>query len=640
MKLKTLTLLCVSFLYSLSSSVAQSNDNYHDQLYYLCKTWGHAKYFHAEIAAGNVDWDDALLDAVAGLQPDMSPEEFNTIIADMLATAGGTYNAGQPLPTIIDSLNNNADLSWISTEVFTEEIVNDLEEMQATFRLRSNTYLEDPPFPGGPPGFTTDSRYFDSSMDNLRVGLLGLFRYWNIIHYFFPYKNIMDQDWDATLREMIPVFVAAENELDYHLAMKLTVSKINDTHGFFSSPRYNRWVGSATLPILPRFTAGQVYVKAKLPRVTELEIGDVITAIDGESMADFRARYRPYISASNERMIDRDLNSFIFRGDVGTVNLTIDDGSGSTKNVQLQRDLSNKAALFANDNSSYFFDQTSDGCSVGIVDMGLLERNEVPAMFNAFRETDHIIFDIRNYPNGTLWEIVNYIYRSSIHIATFSRPRVDYPGVMVWDEAYIGQGNSNPYDGNIIILFNEQTQSQAEYTVMGLEQFPGAIKIGSTTAAADGNVARIILPGEIETYATFLGTFYPDYSPTQRIGIIPDIEISPTIEGIRAGRDELMEMAFAQVDCGAVNVEEEWFTQAIELFPNPAQSVIRYQLPFAVRQLEVELRVIDALGRVIHQQAVDSNSGQVNCANWADGIYTMQFTNGVEQVVEKVLKTE
>jgi C-terminal processing protease CtpA/Prc len=38
-----------------------------------------------------------------------------------------------------------------------------------------------------------------------------------------------------------------------------------------------------------------------------------------------------------------------------------------------------------------------------------------------------------------------------------------------------------------------------------------------------------------------IGVFYPDKKPTQRVGIVPDIEVRPTIAGIRAGRDEVLE---------------------------------------------------------------------------------------------------
>jgi C-terminal processing protease CtpA/Prc len=44
-----------------------------------------------------------------------------------------------------------------------------------------------------------------------------------------------------------------------------------------------------------------------------------------------------------------------------------------------------------------------------------------------------------------------------------------------------------------------------------------------------------------------IGVFYPDKKPTQRIGIVPDIEIQPTIAGIRAGRDEVLEEALRRI---------------------------------------------------------------------------------------------
>jgi hypothetical protein len=44
-----------------------------------------------------------------------------------------------------------------------------------------------------------------------------------------------------------------------------------------------------------------------------------------------------------------------------------------------------------------------------------------------------------------------------------------------------------------------------------------------------------------------IGVFYPDKRPTQRIGIIPDEEVKPTIAGIRDGRDEVLEVAIRQI---------------------------------------------------------------------------------------------
>ena len=45
--------------------------------------------------------------------------------------------------------------------------------------------------------------------------LLSLFRLWNVIHYFYPYKSLMDVSWDKTLTDFIPQFETNQNALDY-----------------------------------------------------------------------------------------------------------------------------------------------------------------------------------------------------------------------------------------------------------------------------------------------------------------------------------------------------------------------------------------------------------------------------------------
>jgi len=71
--------------------------------------------------------------------------------------------------------------------------------------------------------------------------------------------------------------------------------------------------------------------------------------------------------------------------------------------------------------------------------------------------------------------------------------------------------------------------------------------IGSTTSGADGNVSPFALPGGLHTMISGIGVFYPDKTATQRIGIKPSIEVRPTVAGIRAGRDEVLEEALRQI---------------------------------------------------------------------------------------------
>jgi C-terminal processing protease CtpA/Prc len=40
-----------------------------------------------------------------------------------------------------------------------------------------------------------------------------------------------------------------------------------------------------------------------------------------------------------------------------------------------------------------------------------------------------------------------------------------------------------------------------------------------------------------------IGIYYPDGRETQRIGIVPDVEVKPTIDGIKNNKDEVLEKA-------------------------------------------------------------------------------------------------
>jgi C-terminal processing protease CtpA/Prc len=82
---------------------------------------------------------------------------------------------------------------------------------------------------------------------------------------------------------------------------------------------------------------------------------------------------------------------------------------------------------------------------------------------------------------------------------------------------------------------------------MAFRTAPQAKVVGSTTAGADGNVSQFALPGGLSSMISGIGVFYPDKRPTQRVGIVPDVVVRPTIAGIRAGRDEVLEEALRQI---------------------------------------------------------------------------------------------
>ncbi len=146
-----------------------------------------------------------------------------------------------------------------------------------------------------------------------------------------------------------------------------------------------------------------------------------------------------------------------------------------------------------------------------------------------------------------MFALGSHLVERSTPFARFTTGDPANPGAFHWTPPLSLQPASPRYTGKIVILVDEVSQSQSEYTTMAFRAAPDATVVGSTTAGADGNVSPIPLPGGLRSMISGIGVFYPDKTPTQRIGIIPDIEARPTIRGIRAGRDEVLEVALRQI---------------------------------------------------------------------------------------------
>jgi Peptidase family S41 len=169
---------------------------------------------------------------------------------------------------------------------------------------------------------------------------------------------------------------------------------------------------------------------------------------------------------------------------------------------------------------------------------------DLPTYFEKAKNTKGIVVDIRNYPSEFMpFAMGAYLATHPTPFVAFTFPDLANPGAFHFGDGPMINPGPVHYGGRVAILVDETSQSQAEYTAMALRAMPNAIVVGSTTAGADGDISLIRLPGQLSTLISGLGVFYPDHRPTQRVGIVPDIVVKPTVQGIAAGRDEVLETA-------------------------------------------------------------------------------------------------
>jgi C-terminal processing protease CtpA/Prc len=108
---------------------------------------------------------------------------------------------------------------------------------------------------------------------------------------------------------------------------------------------------------------------------------------------------------------------------------------------------------------------------------------------------------------------------------------------------FIPFSDKRHYKGKTVMLINEFAGSQSETTGLFLEAANGTKFIGSPTAGADGDMTNFTVPGGISITFSGQGVRHADGRQLQRVGLLPDVEVKPTIQGIREGRDEVLERA-------------------------------------------------------------------------------------------------
>jgi C-terminal processing protease CtpA/Prc len=310
--------------------------------------------------------------------------------------------------------------------------------------------------------------------------------------------------------------------------------------------------GKASLPVGLRFVEGKAvvasYSNPRLGPASGLQVGDVIAAIEGVPVDSLVTRWRPLFAVSNDAARLRDMARALKRGAPGPAELAVVRGSEKLA-LHVERFPADSLKLdreWVHDHEGPTFRRLSD--DIAYLKLSTVKVSEVRDYLNGTKGAKCLVIDLRNYPSEFMvFALGQHLVKTSTPFVKFTVGDLRNPGSFAFGMP-LSLAPVEPYvECPVTILIDEVTQSQAEYTTMAFRSRPGTLVVGSQTAGADGNVSRIALPGSQSTMFSGIGVFYPDGRPTQRIGIVPDLEVKPSIAGIRAGRDEVLEAAVRRV---------------------------------------------------------------------------------------------
>ncbi|MBV8828258.1 MAG: hypothetical protein JO108_03425 [Acidobacteriaceae bacterium] len=403
----------------------------------------------------------------------------------------------------------------------------------------------------------TDSAYPETRYPSTEYRILAAYKIWGVFHYFFAYRDLMDEDWDEVFERSLPKLGDAKTARDYHLQVAEMITHVADSHATVHSAELADYFGTAPVGLRLRLIDKKPIITEVLdPEARKAGVlpGDVITAIDGENAAARINREASYTAAATQQSLAHIVTRRVLNGSEGsTAALTITGEDGVPKHVSLAHSRSYADSLRHQHSGDVY--RVLAG-NIGYVDLDRLTPGEVDAMFEKLWSTAAIIFDMRGYPNGTGWAIAARLTdKKEVPAALFNGPLALTPDILQGDAisqsaSYffvqtISHRDKPTYKGKTVMLIDESTISQAEHTGLLFEAANKTEFIGSPSAGANGEISSFIVPGGITIAFSGQDVRHANGGPLQRLGLQPAVTVRPTVNGIRAGRDEVLEKAQA-----------------------------------------------------------------------------------------------
>lgn len=510
--------------------------------------WGFIKYYHAHVNEGAYNMDAELFRILPKILAAETPAKANKIMEEWVD------HFGKPVPcpkcrsiTRTKDVKLMPDYGYLFDENnFSKTFRNKLDYIKQNRSVKSKHYYISLTNIGNPV-FEHETAYKANAYPDAGLRLLALYRYWNMIQYFYPDRHLIGEDWNKVLGELIPEFCSAKDTLAYNYACLHMVSRLHDTHAQIRETRCMEQAKGIRLPPIGVTFAEQklvvVHVKDTLGIKDKIKPGDIIEKINGVSIETLISRYLPETPASNysTQLYYMVGQSFLRTNDT-VMHFDIKRG-----NEQLHLTLFTLDP-YKNWYSPHVYESDTsykmlDG-NIGYIYPEKLKGTELDNIKTIMKYTKGIVIDMRCYPGIFMpFSYGNWLKKGTSRFAQFSEMSTDIPGrCTLSGNASNGCDGPDCYYGKLVIIVNAAAVSQSEYTVMALAG-PNTTVIGDTTAGADGNVSQIVLPGNLITRISGIGIMYPDGTETQRVGIKIDKIVRPSIKGIAEGRDDLLESA-------------------------------------------------------------------------------------------------
>jgi len=367
---------------------------------------------------------------------------------------------------------------------------------------------------------------------------------WNVFQHFYPYFAEEPVDWAAVLDVTLAEAATDGDEAEFRATLSKELAALRDGHGYVYFPHQKE----LSLPVLWDWVEDRLVVLRVEPDVKGLRPGDVVDRIDGVPVANLLAHLMPTIAASTPQFqMDKALWAIMRRTSSAPVTVQAHHPDGTAVTAALTPDEYKIDPLAFDDLKPV--SELRPG--IWYVDLRRFKKSDLDGTLSGLAGAKAIVIDMRGYPTPDALMVVAHLSDKPIPTGQF-----DIPVASVPDQTrvtYQSVGWSLPaavprFTGKFVFLTDADAASYGDM-VMGMveDNHLGAI-VGGPTAGIDGTINPFVLPGDYRLNWTGFRVRKLDGSRFMGVGVSPTVPAAPTIAGIAAGRDEVLEKGLAVAD--------------------------------------------------------------------------------------------
>lgn len=403
--------------------------------------------------------------------------------------------------------------------------------------------------------FEIVARKYDNGAEELSQEdkILGIIKIWTIVKYFYAHPEFCSIDWETSLGNYLELAQNTSNDKEYYILIQEIMATLNDSHVSTFHPSIIDFSEIFVAPINFEYIENKAIVSALDSSIqANINIGDEIVSIDGFTIDEILEKAKRNVSSSNKQgIIATVINPGYFVGAEGSLmRLEIKKGARQEL-IELPRNTYIFQFMGYGDNrvESKIYKN-----NIGYLNLAFLtDAHQLEMELIKMQNTKALIIDLRrSYPTDDYNQFLQMLCSKK------SKIRMDEVPIITANSkskrqsqmsiSEINPDTSFAYNKPIAVLIDKTMISRPEDIAIALKSFPNVFFVGEQTQGTDGEMTKISLPGGGDASFTGQVVKFGTGEKFQGIGILPDIKIHRTIDGVKKNKDEILEKAIDILD--------------------------------------------------------------------------------------------